>query len=162
MATMASACCRFLIFIGPSFTPLKVERELQRRFAPHLIDLHVADFFGMPQLIEHSQKRLAVTGGAGTSDRREVPNFHCFCRNHAVLRKRLREFAQDAQVAERFVKPRAVFPDLLLHLLKLFDLRPRGCPFGLQPRELPLLEQEGPGEQQPHRTRCGPDPRQLL
>src|SRR5207247_9501154 len=53
MATMASACCRFLIFIGPSFTPLKVERELQRRFAPHLIDLHVADFFGMPQLIEH-------------------------------------------------------------------------------------------------------------
>src|ERR1041384_693593 len=101
MARMARSCCRFLIFIGASLDPLKVERELQRRVAADRINLHVADLFGRTQLIDDFVKGLPIPRRSGTTDHRRIANFERLDRrSRTVLGKCLGQLFQNAQAAE--------------------------------------------------------------
>src|SRR4051794_22908972 len=66
---------RFLISIGfPSF-PLKVEGELQRRLAAHLVGFQSGYFLGRAQLIEQLEIGLIVAGHSRTGHHGEIPDF---------------------------------------------------------------------------------------
>src|SRR5258708_32290352 len=118
MATAVSNCWRLLMFIAPLLAPMEVEGELQWRFAANLIDLHVRDLLGRAQLVERFQQRLAVARGPGASHRRQIANLHGFGRHDSVGGKGLGDPAQNAQGAQRIVKPRPEFSDLLLQIIQ--------------------------------------------
>src|SRR5437016_5220602 len=65
MAAIVRICWRFLICIGSSLRPLKVERELQRRFSLALWEFELKNFLLGTQLVEHFQERCAITGCSG-------------------------------------------------------------------------------------------------
>src|SRR6185503_13623945 len=58
-ARMTRSCWRFLIFIRP-FPPMKVERELHRSFAAHLVHFQVSNLPGRTEPVEHLEERLVI------------------------------------------------------------------------------------------------------
>src|SRR5712692_737905 len=161
MATAVSNCWRWLMFIAPLLAPMEVEGELQRRFAANLIDLHVRDLLGGAQLIERFQQRLAVARGPGARYRRQIANLDGLGEHDSIGGKGLSDPAQNAQGAQRIVKPRPEFSDLLLQIVQLADRWRHDGPFGSQARKLPLLAQKQRGDQNRDRRGSRPRPYQL-
>src|SRR6266699_5430700 len=132
-ATTASICWRFLICIASPFSPMKVEGELQGCRTARLLDVDFPNPLRRAQFVAHLQQGLIVARRARTSHHRQITDFHGLGRHSPVFGKRLREFAQNAQVAERAVEPGSKSADLLLQVLQLFHLRCHGRPLRLQP-----------------------------
>src|SRR6266496_1045068 len=158
-ARMARSCWRLSIFIGAPWSPVEVEGELQGRLAANLIHFEVGHLLGRAQLVQHFQKRLIIPGHTGAGDREEVANFQRLGRHAPTFGKGLGDFAEDRQDAMRFVEPWTKSFNLLLPILQVLHLGLDLGPLRLKAGQFPLLEKEGPGQDQRGSTgrRAGPD-----
>src|SRR4051812_32150173 len=147
-ARISSNCCLLLTFTATSSSssPSKIKSELQRVLPASLIQIQVTHILGRPQVIHDSKERRVIPRDAGANDLRIAANLDALGGDDAIRWKGFGKGAQNAQVAERSVKPGPKPFDLLLIFRHFFDARFNRVPFCPQVGHPQVWNEEGPGK----------------